>query len=330
MKRSRCSRVSRERVSVNQTCRQLICNLIRTVEEIVKKRWWFILPGQERFLEKVTKTEWLWSQALNILNRVLPVATQAEHGGMKGSRMRHSALGTQGSKNEQWKIREGIWRWEGVSCRLRSEFWVENGTSWGNGTLVRSHMARGHMIEVKRSTSPSRGSFRIKKLLKMWMRHTHTHTHLSLTYVITQKNLGQDTHRGLWSLSSFHLTPSFPTKVCSSKQPSFVHPLDLGVPRWNMVWPWMAKPRKEVQTSSEIEFGAIGTGNYEVLGIQSLVQMGQWVHRDQVGTVAPWLLLQEKGMVCSVMRPGPVTTVWKRPSPPKKTFFAPGISTKSM
>lgn len=47
----------------------------------------------------------------------------------------------------------------------------------------------------------------------------------------------------------------------------------------------MAKPRKEVQTSSEIEFGAIGTGNYEVLGMQSLVQMGQWVHRDQAGTV---------------------------------------------
>lgn len=38
MKRSRCSRVSRERVSMNQTCRQLICSLIRTVEEIVKKR----------------------------------------------------------------------------------------------------------------------------------------------------------------------------------------------------------------------------------------------------------------------------------------------------
>lgn len=30
--------MSRERVSVNQTCRQLICNLIRTVEEIVKKK----------------------------------------------------------------------------------------------------------------------------------------------------------------------------------------------------------------------------------------------------------------------------------------------------
>ena len=30
--------MSRERVCVNQTCRQLICNLIRTVEEIVKKR----------------------------------------------------------------------------------------------------------------------------------------------------------------------------------------------------------------------------------------------------------------------------------------------------
>ena len=143
--------------------------------------------------------------------------------------------------------------------------------------------------------------------------HTHTHTHLSLTYVITQKNLGQDTHRGLWSLSSFHLTPSFPTKVCSSKQPSFVHPLDLGVPRWNMVWPWMAKPRKEVQTSSEIEFGAIGTGNYEVLGIQSLVQMGQWVHRDQVGTVAPWLLLQEKGMVCRGLACAPSAQGWGWP-----------------
>lgn len=39
--------------------------------------------------------------------------------------MQYSALGAQGSKNEQWKIREGIWRWEGVSCRLHSEFWVE-------------------------------------------------------------------------------------------------------------------------------------------------------------------------------------------------------------
>lgn len=104
---------------------------------------------------------------MNILDRDLPVATQAGHGGVKGSRMQYSALGAQGSKNEQWKIREGIWRWEGVSCRLHSEFWVENGSSGGNGTLVRSHMARGHMTEVKRSTSPSRGSFRIKKLLKM-------------------------------------------------------------------------------------------------------------------------------------------------------------------
>lgn len=38
MRRSRWSQASRERVSVNQTCRQLTCNLMSTVGGIVKKR----------------------------------------------------------------------------------------------------------------------------------------------------------------------------------------------------------------------------------------------------------------------------------------------------